>query len=193
MNNYQMQAIYNKRKEDKLDTLLQLLSHSLLPMQYNDVYYYAAFLTKSIPFVQFDATFQELKSSGSLRYFKSSDLVYQISHYYLYTSICAQGYTGPVNQNLLKIEANKIISRVLKNNYFMETKINNNYNFTYNIKRPVSRTTLLSTDSDLINQLFAFTRMEKEESELARIITIHEIRKLGDNLCKNLRKEYNFK
>lgn len=204
--NYQAQAQYNKRKEDKIDTLLQLLSHPVLFSQHNDVYYYSAFLTrfnndvyyysafltKFIPNVPFDATFQQLKSSGSLRYFKNAELVYQISHYYLNTSVLAQGFYGTVNENLLKIEANKIISKVLKNNYFMETNIKDSFHFTYNVKRPVSRTTLLSTDPDLINQLSAFARMEKEESEFVRIITMDILQKAVD-LSKNLKKEYNLK
>jgi hypothetical protein len=191
--NFQRQALYNKRKEEKLDTLLQLLSHPLLVSQYNDVYYYSAFLTKFIPFGQSDATFQQLKSSGNLRYFKNHELAYQISHYYSYVSIVTQGFSGTVNENMLKIEANKIISKVLKNDYFMETTVKDNYNFTYNVKRPVSRTTLLSTDPDLINQLSSLARMEKDESEFVRIITMKIIQEMAVNLSNNLRKEYDLK
>ena len=191
INNYQIQAQYNKRKEEKLDTLLQLLSHPLLPAQYNDVYYYSAFLTKFIPNVPFDATFQQLKSSGSLRYFKNPELVSHISHYYSFTSVLSQGFSGTVNENLLKIESNKILSKVLKDNYLSETKINDNYNFTYNVKRPVSRTTLLSIDANLINELSAFARMEKEESEFVRIFTLEVIRNMAVDLSKSLKKEYN--
>jgi hypothetical protein len=47
----------------------------------NHLYYYGRQLTNLAPFIPYDATIEQLKSSGSLRYFENHSLIEQITEY----------------------------------------------------------------------------------------------------------------
>jgi hypothetical protein len=187
---FQIQAERNERKEKRLDALMQLLEQPLLPNQYNDLYYYSRFLSEFIPFHPYDGTFQELKSSGSLRYFKDPYLEVNILRYYEEVTYLNNGYSGIVNENAMTLEVYKITSQILKEKYFSETLIKNNTGFTYNIKKPDSQSSLLSTDPVLLNQLASLASLEKYQSGFSRKYTTGTMTKFAVEIIVALRKEY---
>src|ERR1051326_4503954 len=71
-----------KWKEEKIDSLLYFLSLPDLQKEANSIYYYSSFLNLDNSFTPNDATIQQLRSSGSLRYFKNLKLYNTITSYY---------------------------------------------------------------------------------------------------------------
>jgi hypothetical protein len=65
-------------REKKLDSLSYILSKPLIPLEYNNVYYFSQFLFNRLVILSNDITFQGMKSSGSMRYFKSLKLQSEI-------------------------------------------------------------------------------------------------------------------
>jgi hypothetical protein len=67
---------------DALDSLRALLkAKDLKEITGNHLYYYGRQLTNLAPFIPYDATIEQLKSSGSLRYFENHSLIEQITEY----------------------------------------------------------------------------------------------------------------
>jgi hypothetical protein len=176
-------------REKKLDSLAQMLGKPLLPAQYNDIYYYSRFLFLPIPFPTSDATFQELKSSGSMRYFKSIKLQSQISNYYVLSSVLKNDN----DLTMLEQEAYKITSQILTERYFSETIGNTMGRIENSVIRLNHPTTLLSTDPVLLNQLASLASVEKNNSVLFRVIASGTQLKNGTDLIASLKKEYNIK
>lgn len=176
-------------REKKLDSLLQMLGKPLLPAQYNDIYYYSRFLFLPIPFSNSDATFQELKSSGSIRYFKNVQLQTQISDYYVLNSVLK----SENDLTMLEQEAYKVTSQILKEQYFSETIGDIAGRIENSIIRINHPATLLSTDPVLLNQLASLASIEKNNSILLRDIASGAQLKNGTDLIASLKKEYNLK
>ena len=67
---------------DAMDSLRVLLkAKELKRITGNRLYYYGRQLTNDPPFIPYDATFEQLKSSGSLRYFENYSLIKMITEY----------------------------------------------------------------------------------------------------------------
>ncbi len=176
-------------REKKLDSLAKMLAKPLLPAQYNDIYYYSRFLFLPIPFPNSDATFQELKSSGEMRYFKNTELQSQISGYYVLSAVLK----NESDLTMLEQEAYKITSQILKEQYFSETVGNTMEEIKHSILRLNHPTTLLSTDPVLLNQLASLASIEKNNSVLLRGLASDAQLKNGTDLIASLKKEYNIK
>lgn len=71
-----------KWKEEKIDSLVYSLSQPDLQKEANSIYYYSSFLNLDNSFTPNEATIQQLRSSGSLRYFKNIKLYNTITLYY---------------------------------------------------------------------------------------------------------------
>jgi len=152
-------------REKKLDSLSNMLSKPLIPLEYNNLYYFSQFLFNRLAFPSNDATFQGMKSSGSMRYYKSLKLQSQIYGYYVLNS-----YLKDDNSNREKIEteAYKITSQILKQEYFSEIIDMGNDSIAYGTetKRLNHPTTLLSDDPLLINQLSSLAFLERKRSQM---------------------------
>lgn len=176
-------------REQKLDSLSQMLSKPLVPEQYNDIYYFSIFLYNPLVFPSSDATFQGLKNSGSMRYFKSIKLQSQVYNYYvLYSSLKDDNN----DRSMMGIEANKLTSQILKEEYFSKIRALNNDGISYYdmIHRLNYPTTLLSNDPVLLNQLASLAQLEKKKSSFFVGIAPF-VQKEGNDLITSLKKEYN--
>jgi hypothetical protein len=66
----------------KIDSLFYFLATADLQKNARSIYYYRAFVDINVPFKPNDATIQQLRSSGSLRYFSNLKLYNSITKYY---------------------------------------------------------------------------------------------------------------
>jgi hypothetical protein len=66
----------------KLDSLFYFMALPELQKNATDIYYYSAFINLTLPFNPKDATIQQLRNSGSLRYFSNPRLYNAITTYY---------------------------------------------------------------------------------------------------------------
>lgn len=178
-------------REKKLDSLSNMLSKPLIPLEYNNVYYFSQFLSNRLAFPSNDATFQGMKSSGSMRYYKSLKLQSQIYGYYVLNS-----YLKDDNSNREKIEteAYKITSQILKQEYFSEIIDMGNDSIAYGTetKRLNHPTPLLSDDPLLINQLSSLAFLERKRSQMIVGLASY-LQQMATDLIMSLKLEYNIK
>ena len=92
------------------DSLLELSQHKLEGRMAARFSFYTRFVYWTTPIVWNRATFEQIKNSGSLRYFKNHELLEKIMQYdALINSIEAEAYNRQVRGNLLINSLNKII------------------------------------------------------------------------------------
>lgn len=178
-------------REKKLDSLSHMLSKPLIPLEYNNVYYFSQFLFNRLAFPSNDATFQGMKSSGSMRYFKSLKLQSQIYGYYVLNSYLKDDDN---NREEIETEAYKITSQILKQEYFSEITDMGNDSIAYETEtnRLNHPATLLSADPLLLNQLASFAFLERKRSQYFVGLASYA-QGLVTDLITSLKKEYNIK
>jgi hypothetical protein len=178
-------------REKKLDSLSNMLSKPLIPLEYNNVYYFSQFLFNRLAFPSNDATFQGMKSSGSMRYFKSLKLQSQIYGYYVINSYLKDD-NNVIEEN--ETEAYKITSQILKQEYFSEIIDMGNDSIAYGTetKRLNHPTPLLSDDQLLINQLSSLAFLERKRSQNFVLLASY-LQQRGIDLIMSLKLEYNIK
>ena len=93
-----------------VDSLLKLSQHKLEGRTAAQFSFYTRFVYWTTPIVWNRATFEQIKNSGSLRYFKNHKLLEKIMQYdALINGIEAEAYNRQVRGNLLLNSINKII------------------------------------------------------------------------------------
>ena len=170
----------------KLDSLVYFLSLSDVGKQANAIYYYSSFLYVNIPFTNNDATIQQLRSSGTLRYFKNPKLYNAITQYYTDCKF----YLERENEN----EKKNIFSDELHASLFDANDFASVTTITPDImdavQYPGKESHLLSTDKKLVNQLLHCVNSNKKANELSIMLLQTFIADELDRLIMTLKKEY---
>ncbi len=172
----------------KLDSLFYLLSLPDLQKNSTSLYYYTAFADLNIPFNPNDATIQQLRNSGSLRYFRNPDLYNAITQYYSTCSFYHDAET-PVESNLfLQASTMKL---------FDADKISSLTTITPDIRNAISapkeEMQLLSTDKQIINEFKYHARSIKLNNDLTIMLLKNIIGPQLINLMNQLKNEYHLK
>jgi hypothetical protein len=109
---------YMKYGSLNVDTLLNLLSsNDPKNIPTGKLYWYGLFGAAESRFTPNDATFQQMKSSGSLRYFTNTTLAQEVAQY---DRLCRQMQTRQDNDHDLYLEVRKYRSQIFEFKYNME-------------------------------------------------------------------------
>jgi hypothetical protein len=171
----------------KLDSLLWFLSEPGLEKNGALIYYYAHSLFMNMPFKPAEATIQQLRSSGSLRYFSKPELYNAISNYY---SDCAlyQGLEAGMTKEVLI----PVVSRLLSADK-LYSMLNITPDYTQMVNIPVGPMALRSTSDGIINELVFYARHIKTYDDISLALFQNNISVEQKGLLKELKKEYNLK
>ena len=145
---------------NNVDTLLHLLSdNEPKDIASGKLYWYGLWGGAHLDFIPNDATFQQMKSSGSLRYFTESDLAAKVAKY---DQECRAESTGEMNRDLY-VEVRKSRAQIFEfkynvtaNNIYQANKISfsqKNIDSFVNTNPP-----LLTYDKVLFNQYIELVR-----------------------------------
>jgi len=173
-----------KWRGQKLDSLIYLMTLPDLQKNAGPIYYYSSFLNTDIPFTPYDATIQQLRSSGTLRYFKNPELYNVITQYY---STCAfylsrENETKslfPVELRALLFDAKDFASlTVITPNIFDA------------VHYPTKEMKLLSTGKESVNKFLHYTDGVKKANDLSITLLQHFLADQLNQLLVALKKEY---
>lgn len=171
-------------RANKLDSLLLLLTYPDLQKHSTKLYYYGNFATLNLPFKPDDATIQQLRSSGSLRYFNNPQMYNAITSYY---STCTfyldrEGSTSnqlPVNISAKLFDAKEVASLLSVTPSIKDA-----------VKFPVKEIALLTTDKTVINEFHYYALNTKLNNDVTLMLLKYLIKPKLSKLIDDLKKEY---
>jgi len=176
-------------RSKKLDSLIILMKHPDLQNNARELYYYSCFLTTDLPFKPYDVTIQQLRNSGTLRYFTSVQLYNIITQYYNDCNF----YIERENESRQMTPPLTLTSKIFSTDQLM-LMIEDPP--PYDIKEAVhwpaknEEFKLLSTDRQTWNEYSLYVREQKGRNELS-ILLLHQIvEKHQSELMTALKKEY---
>jgi hypothetical protein len=170
----------------KLDSLAYFFELPDLQGNAAAIYYYSCFVDLSYGFAPSDATMQQLRSSGSLRYFKNHRLYNAITNYY---SHCKWYQTVEDANNSISISA--VIGKI-----FQAKSLNSMVSIAPDImdavQYPKSHMQLLTTDKSILNEFLIYANSKSLNNDLAMMV-LSGIRTDLIKLIGELKTEYNLK
>ena len=172
-------------KGEKLDSLKTILISDDIQQKANYAYYYSLFVNFNHKFYTQDATIQQLRNSGTLRYFKDIELYKSIALYYKMCNFYLDREVEQENQVPYPTELiSKLFdSRVLMEHFYVKP------NIWDNAIMPQGNPQLLSTDKQLINQYYLFIANKKWGNDVSLLFLSH-IEENAKSLMSLLKKEY---
>lgn len=175
-------------RTQKLDSLVYFLRSPELQKNADRIYYYTAHLSIDMSFTPSQATFQQLRSSGNLRYFSNQVLYNDITQYY---DDCLF-YLDWENKWL-----EKKIPHTLSAKLFDMDKLLSLIGINMDIKKAIQPTVgdykLLSIDKNIINEFMAYPKSAIISNKLS-IALLHDMLEPELNkLLTDLKNEYHLK
>ena len=176
-----------KWRGQKIDSLFYLMAFPDLQKNAKQIYYYSCFINTDIPYTPNDATIQQLRSSGSLRYFKNPELYNAITQYYTSCTfyLSRENETKsffPVELRALLFDADDFAS--------LTTITADIYDA---VRYPTKEMKLLSTDKETVNKFLHFTDGVKKANDLSIVLLQYFLADHLNQLLVKLKKEYNLK
>ena len=136
------------------DSLGNLLSKNAKLTKGGKLYFYEYLSSRSWNFISHDATIQQLKSSGALRYFRDTSLIRKIMNYEESVQII---YLAQNRFEPQKIENWNLVQKVFDQSYFYSTGDTTEFNLRLNEEKVTrymnNNYTLLTYDQGLIQQI----------------------------------------
>lgn len=173
-----------ERRRGKIDTLVINLKEKDLQKRARQIYYYSSFLSLNLPFSPSDATIQQMRNSGNLRYFRNLKLYNLATQYY---SNC-QFYSDREKDGNIRFPE-YLVSRI-----FDAEKISGLVTITPDIRDavrfPVDSIALLSTDPVLINELKLIAGAQQNSNSVSLFLLNGIIGPSMRDLMAALRQEY---
>jgi len=170
----------------KLDSLAYFFDLPDLQGNAAAIYYYGSFVDLSYGFAPSDATIQQLRNSGSLRYFRNQRLYNAITNYY---SQC-KWYQSVEDAN------NSILNQAVIAKIFQAKSFNSIVSITPDImdavRYPKSSMQLLTTDKSILNEFLLYANSKNLTNDLAMMV-LRGIRTDLTKLIDELKNEYNLK
>ena len=173
-------------RKGKLDSLFYFFDLSDLQGNAAAIYYYGSFVDLSYGFAPSDATIQQLRSSGSLRYFRNPALYNAITNYYsqcnLYQSV-EDANNSHLNQTIVAkiFQAKSLYSLITITPDVLDA-------FQY----PKSSPQLVTTDKSIMNEFLHYANTKKLNNDLA-VMYLRGLRTDLIKLMDELKNEYNLK
>jgi hypothetical protein len=172
-------------KGGKLDSLKSVLTSADIQERSGRAYYYTLFLNFNHKFYTQDATVQQLRSSGSLRYFKDIELYNNISQYY---KMCSFYLDREIEQENQVLYPEELISKIFDAHILMENLIVKP-SIWDNAQVPEGNPPLLTTDKQIINQYYLFIANKKWTNDVS-LLFLGYIEENANHLMKLIKKEY---
>jgi hypothetical protein len=152
---------YMTYASDNVDTFMQLItSNDIKNIPSGKLYWYGLFGAAENNFTPNDATFQQMKSSGSLRYFTKTTLAQGVAEY---DRLCRQMLANLATDHSLSLEVRKYRALIFESKYNMQA--NNIYQSNkvlFNQQKIdsfiLSNPLLLSYDKIIFNQYAEMVR-----------------------------------
>jgi len=138
----------------------------------------------NIPFHSSDATIQQLRGSGGLRYFKNSELYTAIARYY-------EGilfYAEIENARYVRVPFN-LSSNIFQSDFLMTT-VSTTPDPRDAVHMPDGNPHLLTTDKHLLNEYLIYAINQKQANELSIMLLHRRVEKELNELMVELQKEY---
>ena len=172
-------------KGGKLDSLKSILFQADLSQHTTLVYYYTLFTNLTQKFNTQDATMQQLKNSGNLRYFRNHELYNSIIQYY---KMC-DFYLDRELENEAGISYPvELIAKLFDAHILMEN-LTVSPDYRNAIKMPTGNPKLLTTDKQSVNEYYLFISNKKWVNDLS-LLFLEYIEKNAQNLMNILKKQY---
>lgn len=172
-------------KAGKLDSLKAILISPDIQKQSARVYYYTLFINFVPKFLTQDVTMQQLRSSGSFRYFKKIQLYNSISQYY---KLCDNYLDRDAELKDKVLYPAELISKIFNTQILIE-HFKPQPKIWDHLEVPKNNPLLLTTDKQLLNQFYLFIGNIKWIDELS-LIYLDNIEKSANDLMELLKKEY---
>lgn len=175
------------------DSLGNLLSKDAKSIKGGKLYFYEYLSSRRWNFISHDATIQQLKSSGALRYFRDTSLIRQIMNYEESVQII---YLAQNRFEPQKIENWNLVQKIFDQSYFYSPPGDSEFNLTLNDEKVIhfmdNNYPLLSYEPDLIQQIrnwaYSSSRNYRVEIEL-----LNEAKLQAIVAMDVLKKEYHLK
>jgi len=171
----------------RIDSLLYFLSQPDLEKNAASIYFYAHALFMNMLFKPDDATIQQLRSSGSLRYFSKPRLYNAISNYYSDCSLYQELEAGMKKEILIPV-----VSKIL-NADKLYTMLTITPNYREMVNKPEGDMKLLGTGIESINELAFYARHIKTIDDISLSLFRNNITGEQKKLIDELEKEYHLK
>ena len=169
----------------KFDSLISILESGDIQKNSKLIYYYNSFLTVNLPFKPNDATIQQLRNSGGLRYIKDPKLYNIITTYYNDCNFVLERekentlqFPIDLSSKLFRSDvviASSGITRDILNSVFM----------------PDGNPQLLTLDKQLLNEYLLYVGAERKANDLSIYLLETRIKDGLKNVMATLQKEYN--
>jgi hypothetical protein len=171
-------------KENKIDSLLYFLTLPDLQKNATSIYYYSSFLNLDNSFTPNDATIQQLRNSGSLRYFSNLGLYNAITSYYNDCSFYQQKENErktffPLEIRTALFNANDYSSLSMPTPSIMDV-----------VQYPKKEMYLISADRPTINKFIHYINDVKLENKMSILFLDSFIKDELNRLIITLKKEY---
>ena len=176
-----------KWKDVKIDSLLYSLSSSELQKEANSIYYYSSFLNLDNSFTPNEATIQQMRSSGSLRYFKNLKLYNTITIYYNDCAFLLQKENE--RRTFLPLE----IRSALFNASDYGALFTPTPSIMDVVEYPKKEMHLLSTDVSMINKFIHYINDVKNTNKMVILFLESFVTDDLNNLMVALKTEYHLK
>jgi len=176
-----------KWRSIRLDSLIYFLTQPDLEKNAAFIYYYAHSIFMNMPFKPNEATIQQLRSSGSLRYFSKPDLYNAISNYYSDCAIYQQLEAGMTKEILIPV-----VSKILSADK-MYSMLNITPEYSRMINVPAGPMKLLNKENAVINELTFYARHIKTIDDISLNLFQNNIGGEQEKLIAELKKEYHLK
>lgn len=173
-----------------IDTLMSLLSkNDPKDIPTGKLYWYGLWGGAHNSFIPNDATFQQMKSSGSLRYFKNNTLAAKVSYY---DQLCRRILTNEEIDNNLYVEVRKARAQIFEFKYNSEANIiyqDNKKSFNQeNIDSFISSSPpLLTYDKTIFNQYLELVRSRNLKAKVSQAKIVLTV---AIELIDGLKEEY---
>jgi hypothetical protein len=177
-------------REQKLDTLIQLLSDTVKVLDEPKIYYLSKFLFRDFPYHTQDATFQQVRNSGSLRYIKNKKLLKSLTNYYTNSIWIENDFNYFQTRRTYNFEVLKITSQIFNSSEYY--KLMKDTLTTYNLEILVPETKMKFNNADrkLLNQLAALAVLAIEDSRDFRNLGNYILKPQVEDIISQIKKEY---
>jgi hypothetical protein len=172
------------------DSLGNLLSKNAKLTKGGKLYFYEYLSSRRWNFISHDATIQQLKSSGALRYFRDTSLIRKIMNYEESVQII---YLAQNRFEPQKIENWNLVQKVFDQSYFYSTGDTTEFNLRLNEEKVTrymnNNYTLLTYDQGLIQQIrnWAYSSSTNYKVEIK---LLNDAKRQSISAMDALKKEY---